>query len=995
MARKKKFSNPTRISPRTLDKRREMEPKDLENSEPDDEDTEFEAQELEKEKSTTEADDNENEAENNEVGNIKSKTNQKGKNKMAEKNEKYKKLEERKQQRLKKDERRLDTDYPKDDTRYDWDSNGSIAVTEVPAATTEFPHIVEWRQTYNTYTDARFMIKFVVERLLFDHQLGREFKMNFLLLYVHATISEQVVVEDQTPLMKSWDTMKLKLREKEELNMGGFGRMRVKEAYRYVEKHRLTKGKIREMKNSPAKDQYDILRHVYTPKVGLEDGVFGDVEGTNKMEAIKHFQKRTDEEMENSIKNTLKFTESVRNKVDEMLEIALITNPYNEEFKRLVEYRNERIMKEFKTGKVTEMLHFDNAIESVEPFNQEEEPNYDNIQSTDEFIGTQPERQSPTELETVRETPENEMEANLDGNVGVGCNQNELEANMGGNVGEGGNENELISEDTLNVTPESNLENNKKGDDCIVDMGNIVDEGNETNLDGVLKEGDNDISKRNKENTLSQILTKMNNKKQHAMGDASRVVGGCVQATDGPQKRVKKRCIVDFTPPSFRLLSQDDETDESPQDNEMDELNRVVGNAVAHSLQEVKMIVGRKESPVTRSMDARMEKAKNDRNNKPKSVEYMDVERNEKGDSDQYQQNVDNNDQTVIQNEDPISNDVNVDVITKKQQQVYTKKTKLSLKKGGEGMIESSKGAGYASVAGQEKQICPVAKVIEPINAIPIRYAEPTKDGNDEQKEKRVRELSEALCSPYVKRKVSVTRELQAVEKPVVESIFTGRYNVRDIIFKTSNMEIQRVAFESMHEGFAITKSVIDVWSIIQNNDERLKNKMRSKYLFCKTGMAISRNFEDFKRKFEEAMACTNQTTLDKFDLVFFPIIQAGSKANHFYLIVYNLKTLEVDIIDNKKEESQDIVRRYGEIPKRLTTSFGVYLQSVGHSNGIKMSKVKPKIMHMDWKTTTNYLDAGVFVMRHMECFYGRKNRFNAGILELDVRKLMFRYCKT
>ncbi|GKA30554.1 hypothetical protein Tco_0716859 [Tanacetum coccineum] len=113
---------------------------------------------------------------------------------------------------------------------------GSIAITEVPAATTEFPHIIEWRQTYNTYTDARFTIKCVVERLLFDHQLGREFKMNFLLLYVHATISEQVVVEDQTPLMKSWDTMKLKLIEKEELNMGGFGRLRVKEAYRYVKK---------------------------------------------------------------------------------------------------------------------------------------------------------------------------------------------------------------------------------------------------------------------------------------------------------------------------------------------------------------------------------------------------------------------------------------------------------------------------------------------------------------------------------------------------------------------------------------------------------------------------------------------------------------------------------------------------------------------------------------------------------------------------------------
>ncbi|GKG20229.1 hypothetical protein Tco_0380030, partial [Tanacetum coccineum] len=55
------------------------------------------------------------------------------------------------------------------------------------------------------------------------------------------------------PLMKSWDTMKLKLREKEELDMGGFGRLRIQEAYRYVEKQRLTKGKIREMKNSLGK----------------------------------------------------------------------------------------------------------------------------------------------------------------------------------------------------------------------------------------------------------------------------------------------------------------------------------------------------------------------------------------------------------------------------------------------------------------------------------------------------------------------------------------------------------------------------------------------------------------------------------------------------------------------------------------------------------------------------------------------------------------------
>ncbi|GKG18228.1 hypothetical protein Tco_0372526, partial [Tanacetum coccineum] len=76
------------------------------------------------------------------------------------------------------------------------------------------------------------------------------------LSFLKATISEQVIVEEQTPLMKSWDTMKLNLREKYELKIEGFGRLLVKEAYMYVEqprKQRLTKGAIRLMKNSPVK----------------------------------------------------------------------------------------------------------------------------------------------------------------------------------------------------------------------------------------------------------------------------------------------------------------------------------------------------------------------------------------------------------------------------------------------------------------------------------------------------------------------------------------------------------------------------------------------------------------------------------------------------------------------------------------------------------------------------------------------------------------------
>ncbi|GJS73830.1 putative reverse transcriptase domain-containing protein, partial [Tanacetum coccineum] len=144
------------------------------------------------------------------------------------------------------------------------------------------------------------------------------------------------------------------------------------------------------MKNSPAKDQGDIIRQMYSPKVKLEDGVFAIAEGTNKIEAIKQFQKKKAEEMEINIKNTLKFTEGVQNKVDEMLEIATISYLDNEEFKTLVKYRDERIMNAFKPGKVAEMLDFENLIASDEY--------YDSVMSdSDESGVTHTEVSSPFE----------------------------------------------------------------------------------------------------------------------------------------------------------------------------------------------------------------------------------------------------------------------------------------------------------------------------------------------------------------------------------------------------------------------------------------------------------------------------------------------------------------------------------------------------------------------------------------------------------------------
>ncbi|GJT46488.1 hypothetical protein Tco_0955203 [Tanacetum coccineum] len=139
-------------------------------------------------------------------------------------------------------------------------------------------------------------------------------------------------------------------------------------------------------------------------------------------------------------------------------------------------------------------------------------------------------------------------------------------------------------------------------------------------------------------------------------------------------------------------------------------------------------------------------------------------------------------------------------------------------------MTRSSQGAGYASVGDKEKQICTISTVqegrvldIEPINAVPIRYAEPTKDGIYEEKEKWVRELSKALCSPYIKRKLSVTNKLQAIEKPVVESIFTGRYPVRYLYAMAALIKSLWLSFSYsglLQEGFAEVRVEVKIMAI-------------------------------------------------------------------------------------------------------------------------------------------------------------------------------------
>lgn len=74
---------------------------------------------------------------------------------------------------------------------------------------------------------------------------------NLQLLYLHSTISEEVEIAQEIPAIKAWDTQKLKRREKQEIDLGGFGKLPIKKGLEFVKKPLMTKKKIQKLRNSP------------------------------------------------------------------------------------------------------------------------------------------------------------------------------------------------------------------------------------------------------------------------------------------------------------------------------------------------------------------------------------------------------------------------------------------------------------------------------------------------------------------------------------------------------------------------------------------------------------------------------------------------------------------------------------------------------------------------------------------------------------------------
>ncbi|PWA99403.1 Peptidase C48, SUMO/Sentrin/Ubl1 [Artemisia annua] len=191
-------------------------------------------------------------------------------------------------------------------------------------------------------------------------------------------------------------------------------------------------------------------------------------------------------------------------------------------------------------------------------------------------------------------------------------------------------------------------------------------------------------------------------------------------------------------------------------------------------------------------------------------------------------------------------------------------------------------------------------------------------------REKRKVKPSESLKSPYLQKVVAMKNKIQDIERKVADTIFAARGDLDDVLFHSYFIDGQRIHFESFIEGNEINSGVIDMWAYIHNMAQEKRNIGSLRKLYGHTS-------------------------------------------------IINLKSIFLTTWITKNQSRIDIRKAEISICKVLERKWYSYYEAL---NNYKVANVK-----MPWQTKNNYIDCGIFAMRHMETYLGNKD-IDAGFVK-------------
>ncbi|KAJ0823748.1 putative nodulin homeobox protein [Helianthus annuus] len=234
--------------------------------------------------------------------------------------------------------------------------------------------------------------------------------------------------------------------------------------------------------------------------------------------------------------------------------------------------------------------------------------------------------------------------------------------------------------------------------------------------------------------------------------------------------------------------------------------------------------------------------------------------------------------------------------------------------------------------------------------------------------------LPVALRSPYVMRVVSLRDECDMSEGTLARCMFCGVGKKWEVLFSNNGgISVMRGPFESMIPGVTLHVNVISAWAVVLNYEEKMRKMGTTPKLFCNAGMLLEKDFQmseehritEFTRNMNAVLAGTEPKSFKGFQMVFVPILAR----DHYYLLLFNLSTTQILIIDNMEGDA-GLERYHGNVEKMIST-FCRYLSQIQPGVAEKLRTTEPVRLKFPWQTLYNVIDCGIFLMRHMETYNG------------------------
>ncbi|XP_065874631.1 uncharacterized protein [Euphorbia lathyris] len=204
----------------------------------------------------------------------------------------------------------------------------------------------------------------------------------------------------------------------------------------------------------------------------------------------------------------------------------------------------------------------------------------------------------------------------------------------------------------------------------------------------------------------------------------------------------------------------------------------------------------------------------------------------------------------------------------------------------------------------------------------------------------------------------------------------------------------------SLSGGNHLVSNVVDAWSRILNSEEKSKGPTSVHRFFFSTvqfvilctdkGVPGSIKYSDRHNAFFEMISYelreAKVDSLQNYYLVFFPVVYAA----HFCLFVINHFTGKIDVIDNKAlDKGVKVHSKYKGFAKALVKAYYLYMKRESPNCLNDISVYASRHLKLKWKDSTNNDDCGVFLLKHMESYFGQDEaKWDIGVRKNKVDQL-------